>query len=138
MPKAAVQSRKTDRVAAVAISRTEKPRKAPPRPPQISDEDRIRQMVSDRKILLRTHVGTIMPIVFNGNGEMTGHAGSLAFFLGSSRDKGRWWVAKGKLCHKWRVWLDRETLCMKLKEQGDTIWWQADDGKRGTARIVSK
>ncbi len=105
---------------------------------RISADDRIRQMVSDRKILLRTHVGVVLPIVYNSNGRMTGSAGTLAFFLGSSRDKGRWWVKKGKLCQKWRIWLDRDIYCMQLKKRGGTIWWKADDGKSGTARIVSK
>lgn len=105
---------------------------------RISADDRIRQMISDRKVLLRTHIGAVVPIVFNSNGRMTGYAGSLSFFLGASRDRGRWWVKKGKLCQKWRVWLDQDVHCIRLKKRGGTIWWTADDGKTGTARIVSK
>lgn len=108
------------------------------RRPRISHDDRIRQMISDRKILLRTHVGAVIPIEYDGNGRMRGEAGALAFFLGSSRDRGRWWVEKGKLCQKWRIWLDRDVYCMRLKERRGTIWWRADDGKSGTARIVAK
>jgi hypothetical protein len=127
------------RVAALA----KKPRTAPPRrrkrsPVRLSENDRIRQLVSDRKFLLHTQVGTVIPIVFRSNGRMTGHAGGLGFFLGSSRDRGRWWVSKGKLCQKWRIWLDRETHCIKLTKRRGKIWWRSDDGKTGTARIVSR
>lgn len=112
--------------------------KPPPRQRRISPDDRIRQLVSDRKVLLRTHVGVVVPIVYEANGEMTGQAGSLSFFLGASRDKGRWWVKNGKLCQKWRVWLDRDVHCIRLTKRRGTIWWHADDGKQGTARIVAK
>lgn len=125
----------------VSVSPTKEPvyRERPkPRRPRISADDRVRQLVSDRKIMLTTHVGAVIPIVFHGNGRMQGNGGSLSFFLGASRDRGRWWVAKGKLCQKWRVWLDRETHCIRLRERRGVIYWQADDGKRGTARVVSK
>ena len=112
--------------------------KPSPRRPKISPDDRIRQLVSDRKVLLRTHVSIVVPIVFEANGRMTGEAGSLSFFLGASRDKGRWWVKKGKLCQKWQVWLDRDVHCIRLTKRRGTIWWHADDGKQGTARIVAK
>ncbi|MBU2531809.1 MAG: glucosaminidase domain-containing protein [Alphaproteobacteria bacterium] len=109
-----------------------------PDTPRISPEDRIRQLVSDRKFLLRTHVGTVVPIVFRSNGRMFGDANGLAFFLGSAKDYGSWWVENGKLCQKWKVWLDRETHCITLKEEGDVVVWHADDGKSGTARIVAR
>lgn len=142
-PLAAERARRkpAERARRVSLARPapqQKPATANPSRPVISADDRIRQMISDRKILLRTHVGAVVPIVYDADGEMRGQAGSLAFFLGSSRDKGRWWVAKGKLCQKWRIWLDRETYCMTLKERRGTIWWRADDGKRGTARVVSR
>ena len=105
---------------------------------RISENDRVRQMVSDRKVLLRTQIGTEVPIIYRSNGFMSGDANGLSFFLGSARDHGRWWVSKGKLCQKWKVWLDRETHCMSLKQRGGTVWWKSDDGKSGTARIVSR
>ncbi len=126
--------------AAAAHGKLTTPRARQPAPSQrrkISSDDRIRQMISDRKVLLRTHVGVVIPIVYDSNGRMSGEAGALSFFLGSSRDKGRWWVEKGKLCQKWRIWLDRDTHCMRLKKRRGTIRWHADDGKSGTARIVA-
>lgn len=139
---AAVPKARPRRTVAAAgrggAARTVKSAKPAPGRPRISRDDRIRQMISDRKILLRTHVGAVIPIEYDADGRMRGEAGALAFFLGSSRDKGRWWVEKGKLCQKWRIWLDRDVYCMRLKERRGTIWWHADDGKRGTARIVSK
>lgn len=107
-------------------------------PKRPSADEKVRLMVSNRKFLLNTEVGTVVPIVFRSNGSMSGNANGLAFFLGSSRDQGKWWVKKGKLCQKWKVWLDRETHCMTLKKRGGTVWWKSDDGKRGTARIVAR
>jgi hypothetical protein len=119
-----------------------RPRVAPQKrrksPVRLSENDRIRQLVSDRKFLLHTQVGSVVPIIFRSNGRMTGQAGGLAFFLGSSRDRGRWWVSKGKLCQKWRIWLDRDVHCIKLTERRGKVWWRSDDGKTGTARIVSR
>ncbi|MGI9479668.1 MAG: glucosaminidase domain-containing protein [Hyphomicrobiaceae bacterium] len=141
------QPRRVQRIAAVArpqpvvkaaATSPSRRRTASVRRPRISANDRVRQLISDRKVLLRTSVGAVVPIVYNGNGRMRGEAGALSFFLGASVDKGRWWVEKGKLCQKWRVWLDRETHCMRLKVRQGTIWWRADDGKSGTARIVAK
>ena len=106
--------------------------------PKISANDRIRQMLSDRKVLLRTHIGAVIPIIYRSNGNMVGQAGNLAFFLGSSRDAGKWWAEKGKLCQRWQIWLDRETHCMSLKEDHGVIYWRANSGKSGTARIVSR
>lgn len=107
-------------------------------PKRPSADEQVRLMVSDRKFLLNTEIGTVVPIVFRSNGSMSGNANGLAFFLGSSQDQGKWWVKKGKLCQKWKVWLDRETHCMTLKKRGGTVWWKSDDGKSGTARIVAR
>jgi hypothetical protein len=125
-------------VASVAPRHPVQPKSIMRPVPRISADDRLRQMLSDRKILLRTHVGVVIPIKYNSNGEMLGEAGSLGFFLGASRDSGKWWVSNGKMCQKWRIWLDRETHCMTLKERNGTIWWRADDGKSGTAKIVAE
>ncbi len=125
-------------LAKAAAAPLQKRRAEPDRKPRISANDRIHQLISDRKILLRTSIGAEVPIVYKGNGRMHGEAGALSFFLGASKDNGRWWVKKGKLCQKWRIWLDRETHCMRLKERHGKIWWWADDGESGTARIVTK
>jgi hypothetical protein len=125
-------------VASVARHHRPQSQMASKAPARNTVDDQLRQLLSDRKILLRTHVGAVIPITYNSNGQMIGEAGGLGFFLGSSRDSGKWWVAGGKMCQKWRVWLDQETHCMTLKERNGTIWWRADDGKSGTAKIVAQ
>ena len=62
-----------------------------------------------------------IPITYHGNGLMSGKAGVLEYFLGAEADRGKWWVANGKLCQKWFKWLDAQPSCMQLKQDGDKI-----------------
>jgi hypothetical protein len=115
------------------------PASGPPRlDPMAGEEQRIRDLISDRTVLLKTSIGAEVPIAFRGDGTMRGDAGSLAFFLGAQRDGGKWWVEKGRLCQRWRVWLDRDTHCIRMKEQRGLIHWRSDGGESGTARIVRR
>ncbi len=111
----------------------------PPRlDPMAAQEQRIRDLISGRKVLLKTRIGATIPILFDGDGTMRGHAGSLGFFLGASQDSGKWWTQKGRLCQRWRTWLDGDVHCIRLKERAGLIHWQADDGEQGTARVVAR
>lgn len=101
-------------------------------------DEAIQKLVSGRTFLLDATFGVTIPIVFRRNGTMHGEAGSLASYLGSATDHGRWWTSKGRLCHRWSVWLDREVQCLKLRQTGSVIHWIRDDGKAGTARLASK
>ena len=101
-------------------------------------DEAIRTLVSGKTVVLDATMGATIPIVFRDNGSMRGTAGSLAAFLGSATDEGRWWVARGRLCQRWNVWLDRETQCLTLRQAGSVIHWVRDDGKSGTARIASR
>ena len=106
--------------------------------PNAQQEQRIRDLISGRKVLLKTRVGGTIPILFNADGTMRGHAGSLGFFLGASQDRGKWWTAKGRLCQRWRTWLDGDVHCIQLRERGGLIHWQSAGGERGTARVVAR
>jgi len=93
-------------------------------------------MVKGRVIHLKTDMGAVIPIKYLPDGKMIGNAGGLAFFLGASRDTGKWWIKDQRLCQKWRVWLSRDTMCMTLKQRGKIVHWTANDGRSGTATIV--
>ena len=123
--------------AAVAIATP--PAKPVAPGPQVNPADEaVRSLVSGKTFVLDAAMGTTIPIVFRENGSMRGSAGSLAAFLGSAIDEGRWWVARGRLCQRWNLWLDRETQCLQLRQTGTVIHWVRDDGKSGTARIASR
>ena len=72
------------------------------------------------------------------DGTVSGDAGSLAYILGAARDTGRWWIAEDQLCHQWSKWFDGATHCLRLKKQGRHVEWRRDDGKTGTATIISR
>ena len=98
----------------------------------------IRDTAVGATIELDTPVGTKIPIKHAEDGTVTGDAGSLAYILGAARDTGRWWVAEDKLCHQWSKWFDGETYCLRLKKEGRHVEWRRDDGKTGTATIISR
>ena len=105
-------------------------------PVDLGDEG-LKQTVTGKTVHLDTPFGVAIPITYHGNGLMSGKAGVLEYFLGAQADRGRWWVANGKLCQKWFKWLDAEPSCMQLKQDGNKILWRRDDGLSGTATIAS-
>ncbi|MDO9383988.1 MAG: hypothetical protein Q7T86_14115 [Hyphomicrobiaceae bacterium] len=100
--------------------------------------DNLRQIVPGSAIALDTPLNTIVPIRFATDGLMTGEAGSLASYLGAEKDRGRWWIAGDQLCLKWFRWFDAEQRCLQLRQDGDRIYWQEQDGKSGTATITAR
>ena len=102
-------------------------------------EEAIRSLVTGKTFMLDTPIGSAIPIVFRADGTMTGRTdATLASMLGAEKDSGKWWVERGRLCQRWRVWFDKENQCLKLRQKGSTIHWVRDDGKSGTARVSSK
>jgi hypothetical protein len=95
-------------------------------------------LVSGQTVLLDTPVGTQIPIAFAEDGTMKGETKSLGWYLGAVRDEGKWWVNRGRLCQRWKVWFDRELQCLTLRPQGAVIHWSTEQGKQGTARIAPK
>ncbi|SRR5581483_205606 len=100
-------------------------------------DEALKQALAGKTVELDTPLGISIPIVFQANGLMSGKAGALAYFLGADADRGRWWVADGKLCQKWFKWLDAQPNCMRLAKDGHRLFWQRDDGMSGTATIVA-
>ena len=98
----------------------------------------IRDLVIGKTFVIDAAFGATIPVIFRNDGTMRGRAGSLASLLGAATDEGRWWTARGRLCQRWNVWLDKETQCIKLRQSGPTIHWVRDDGKAGTARLASR
>lgn len=105
--------------------------------PLVLGDEALKQAVAGKTIHLDTPFGVAIPITYHGNGLMSGKAGVLEYFLGAHADRGRWWVANGRLCQKWFKWLDAQPSCMQLKQDGDKIAWRRDDGMSGTATIAS-
>ena len=95
------------------------------------------EIVPGAMVQLDTPLGTKLPVRYAANGLITGEAGGLAWFLGSATDRGRWWIAGDRLCHKWFKWFDAEVQCLKLQRDGQQLYWSRDDGKTGTATLVS-
>ena len=99
--------------------------------------DGLKQAVAGKTVHLDTPFGIAIPITYQANGLMSGKAGVLEYFLGAEADRGRWWIAGGKLCQKWFKWLDAQPSCMRLSQDGYRLFWRRDDGLSGTATIVA-
>jgi hypothetical protein len=97
----------------------------------------LQRAVAGKTVHLDTPLGVAIPITYHANGIMSGKAGVLEYFLGAEADRGRWWIADGKLCQKWFKWLDAQPSCMRLQQDGNKIFWRRDDGVSGTAHIVA-
>src|SRR5262249_5024916 len=93
--------------------------------------------VVGKTVHLDTPLGVAIPITYHANGLMSGKAGVLEYFLGAEADRGRWWVADGKLCQKWFKWLDAKPSCMRLQQDGHRILRRRADGLSGPATIAS-
>ena len=105
--------------------------------PVLLGDETLKQAVAGKTVHLDTPLGVAIPISYHGNGLMSGKAGVLEYFLGAEADRGRWWVADGKLCQKWFKWLDAQPSCMRLRQDGSKIYWRRDDGVSGTATIAT-
>lgn len=106
--------------------------------PQALTGAAIRATVAGSTIRLDTPLAATVPIHYSESGEVTGEAGNLSWVLGAATDKGRWWVEKDRLCHKWSVWFEAENQCLRLSLEGDRVFWLRDDGKSGTATMIPR
>jgi len=97
--------------------------------------DGLIKAVAGKTVNLVTPLGAL-PINYRRDGTMWGRAGSLSVYTGSDRDRGRWWVAAGKLCQRWSTWLGGKSYCFKLRQDGPTVHWTRSDGLSGTATIA--
>ena len=97
----------------------------------------LNQRVKGATVHLDTPLGTSLPVRYSAEGLISGEAGALSWFLGSATDRGRWWIANDKLCHKWFKWFDAEVQCLRIKQDGQHLSWVRDDGKTGTATLIA-
>ena len=98
----------------------------------------LRAAVAGSTVEIDTPIGTKVPVKYGADNSVSGEAGSVAFFLGSAADTGRWWVAQDLLCHRWNIWFKAEKTCLKITRDGSKITWLRDDGDSGTATIMPK
>lgn len=99
--------------------------------------DSLRQTVSGKTIVFRIS-GVDVPITYRANGSMSGKVvGFIAKVVSNepTSDRGKWWVKNGKLCQRWRHWSEGKTYCYTVKTNGNTVAWQRNDGRSGTAQI---
>jgi hypothetical protein len=106
--------------------------------PQALSGPTLRAAVSGSTVEIDTPIGTKVPVKYGADNSVSGEAGSVAFFLGSAADTGRWWVAQDLLCHRWNIWFKAEKTCLKITRDGNKITWLRDDGDSGTATIMPK
>lgn len=98
----------------------------------------IAKIVPGATIRIDTPIGTTVPFRYNPDGKLSGEAGAVAFFLGASRDTGRWWIDGSKLCHHWKIWFKAKPRCIWVRKTGRRVAWRSDDGETGTATIVPR
>ena len=55
----------------------------------------MREAVAGATVEIDTPIGTKVPVKYEADGSVSGEAGSVAFFLGSASDHGRWWAGPG-------------------------------------------
>ncbi len=100
--------------------------------------DELKQAVSGSTVEIDTPLGSTVPMKFGANGLVSAEAGVLAPVLGSSKDRGRWWVDGEKLCTKWFRWFDAGVRCLTIKAEGTRVYWRKiDDGETGTGTLIA-
>lgn len=101
---------------------------------------KLRSEVTGKTIYLSVATGVELPIRYKAGGTMYGKLKGLIALVPTgmpSKDKGRWWITKNRLCQAWNKWLKRKAYCYKLRKVKGQVYWYRNDGRSGTARIVS-
>lgn len=99
--------------------------------------DTLRQQIPGAKIQIDTPLGSVIPVSYGADGSLEGKAGAVAFFLGSQRDSGKWWIQGSKLCQRWDTWFNGRVNCVRVYQSADNrIEWIDQDGEKGTGTIV--
>lgn len=94
----------------------------------------LKREIPGRVVYLNTLVGAV-PIRYLPDGSMVAQSKKIAPYMGRSRDTGRWWVNRGRLCQKWRNWLQGKMHCFTIRRRGRFVRWVRNDGETGTARL---
>lgn len=98
-------------------------------------EPALNHLVSGAVMYINTPLNTKVPVRYGEDGRLTGSAGAVAFYLGAAKDSGKWWVERGRLCHKWQRWFSGKTQCLKVRKLGNKVFWTSDAGRTGTAIV---
>ena len=106
--------------------------------PVVLANEAIKSAVDGATVEIDTPLGSTVPMRFATDGTVSGEAGKVAFYLGTERDHGKWWVARNQLCQRWTVWFKGEISCLRIKRDGQKIAWQRTDGEEGTATLYPK
>lgn len=104
--------------------------------PLLSEREILRT-VAGKRIYLKTPLGGEFPLYYKPDGRVngSGDAVGLGRFM-KPKDQGTWWVKGNRLCQKWQSWYDGKQFCFTLsKGEGDTLFWERDDGLSGRARV---
>ncbi len=96
--------------------------------------DALRKAVAGKTVSLETPLGGL-PINFRHNGTMHSQTAELAYYTGSTQDRGVWWVVANKLCQRWNNWLGGKAYCFTLRQEGRSVQWTRNDGLTGVATI---
>jgi hypothetical protein len=96
--------------------------------------DALRKVVAGKTVSLETPLGGL-PISFRHDGTMHAKTVDLAYYTGSTQDRGVWWVAADKLCQRWNSWLGGKAYCFTLRREGRSVQWTRNDGLTGVATI---
>jgi hypothetical protein len=94
----------------------------------------LRKAIAGKTVSLETPLGGL-PINFRHNGTMQAKTVELAYYTGSTQDRGVWWVVANKLCQRWNNWLGGKAYCFTLRQQGRRVEWTRNDGLTGVATI---
>lgn len=98
----------------------------------------LKQNIPGAVIHLDTPLGSVVPITYAPDGTVEGKAGAVAFFLGSEKDRGKWWIEGATICHQWNIWFDGKKKCLSVVSRpGNRIEWADQDGGTGTATVVA-
>ncbi|MCB1520791.1 MAG: SH3 domain-containing protein [Hyphomicrobiaceae bacterium] len=98
--------------------------------------DALQTTVSEAMLEIDAPLGNKLPVRFQRNGLVAADAGPLAAYLGSKRDRGRWWVDESELCVKWFRWFEAKPRCLSIWRDGARIHWREREGESGTATLI--
>lgn len=98
----------------------------------------LKQRIPGAIIHLDTPLGSVVPITYGPDGVVEGKAGAVAFYLGSEKDRGKWWVEGSSVCHQWNTWFNGKKTCFTVDlKTANRIEWTDQDGDKGTATIIA-
>ncbi len=98
----------------------------------------LRQNIPGAVIHLDTPLGSVVPISYAPDGTIEGKAGAVAFYLGSEKDRGKWWIEGSAVCHQWNTWFDGKKKCLSVNlKPGNRVDWADQDGGTGTATVIA-